>query len=301
MSHGLIARSTLNNTVLISTDVEHLHFHGHAQNTGYTVQNTNYGGCVIFTYFSAAPGIPLIFLRSNGQLASVIKLTGGPGTWYFSVVQKSTSTYAPQALVFTQPGSLTNYSGNYGMQLRNAAGQIMFDSRLKPLSVIHTQGAIPAAIPCNSGRPPDAAKFVNQGEGQGSRPTLDWDFDTYQTEVNYIAPIVSDPIYASYSTAQACFERKITQYWYDYEYDGPEEHFRYMLWWCFYREAVKVTSGIVTSGWVPFKTGYKEVLYKQDGWWGGDYVNSVRGDYPFIQATINRTTNYVIVADGSIY
>ena len=299
MTSGFLSRS-IDGGFLLSSDVSHLHFHGFAAAGSSNVITSEYGGCRLFSFTSNAQGAPLFFIRQDGRLASIVRLSGSSGAWSFSVLREGTDSTPPQVFVFTQPQYMTAV-GNVGMILRNASNEIVFDSRLKPFVASSATFVTPSSIAPNGGIPPNDRKFIDQGEGQGAWPSNDWDFQASNTKIAHSIPAVAVPIVASYSTGQACYERKMTQYWYDDEYDGKEHHWRAHLWWCFYREAVAVSGSTLYSGWIPFRAGYVYQLTKDDGWWGGTEIDAIHGSYPFYQKTTNLRSNVVIVADGSAY
>jgi hypothetical protein len=240
------------NQVLISSDIENMHYGGQATHTGVSSglgtfpsyagsSSSLIEGRCIHTYTFTSAGEPLVFIRPDNYNLwhSVIQQSQNGSTWTFKVLQSGTTSQPPEIHVFVRPSQLPHSTETKGLQVFLDDGTPAFDSRLKPLAIADGGVSQPPSDPTNgSGLPGETgvigssytAYYANGcsavtrwnqgtmaawgGTGNGDTP-LDHDFscsNRYLSNALSTTSTYSNLMFAAPSLAQSVQQRLIRGY-----------------------------------------------------------------------------------------
>ena len=294
MSYGFTAHNA-SNQILISSELQNLHFYGKATYSNLVRSHTQYGGQCTYRYsVSLVDGsnIPLVFIRPadvNALHAVTTISHQGNGVWHIDVMVKGSAGY-PTLYIFAPPNIITPSSDVYGLQVfLNDGVTTSFDSRKLPLVVT----------------------------GGGSISTSDQVITSSQnlnpyTSNTYVPITFSDTaMFCCPSLAQAEREYVITQHGEDCTgFDlcnnciGWEETWASAdTYWGFYREGYRLTSSGFNFGWITSNAGEHHWSDSGDKFLGINVGGGggSSGTRPLNNVEVNKGTNTFIIADSSIY
>ena len=321
-TYGLRAYNT-SNQVLISSDLENLHFGGTATLTGNDGGNygdfpgysgshdTDLDGRVIYTYTFTTAGTPLVFIRPTDytQWHGIVTHEQAGTTWTFKVMKSGLSTTnAPTLFCFVSPQNLTVPAGqNYGMKVMLSGGGAAFDSRLRPLAIVGGGVAQPPSCPVNDGCPTTTSGH------SWNYATLDWDFGSSNRYNSYgNTGTHTDLMFAAPSLAQAVYKRQMHGHKASCNWECPwpfsgccgghQDHYSTAAWWAMYRSTFRLRTNYFDAGWTNFAAGYSfSSNHESGGWFGGGGGSFSTGTMPYTAKTINLTGNAYIIADATRY
>jgi hypothetical protein len=320
MTDGILVK---NNTghILISSDVESLHYAGKAEYISVTHSGLtdfpNYSGsydtldgrCIVRYKAFTNNGTPLFFIRPKdySRYHGIINQWQFGVYWYVDVLVSGGSIGAstrPDIHYFVQPRRFGNATlpaptDDYGIVTYKGT-TTMFDSRLKPLAITYAKGVTPPADPTNgSGLP---------GSSSGhpwNYATNDHDFRCSSQYNAYSSAALNnhtDLMFSAPSTAQAVYSRTMYGYKNSCDTYSCQEHWSTAIWWGMYHQAYRLVSGSVRAGWAHYAAGYYFYSrYEDGGWFGGGSGSAVSGSAPYDNKTINLSQNTIIVANASHY
>jgi hypothetical protein len=363
MTEGFIAYND-NNNVMVSSDIENMHYGGKATRTGSSSglgsfpsyagsSSGKIEGRCIHTYTFVSAGEPLVFIRpSNYSLwHAVIQQSKSGSTWTFKVLQSGTTSQPPDLHVFVRPSQLPAPTDTHGLKVFLSSGTTAFDSRLNPLTIVDGGVSQPPSDPTNGGGLPGETGVIgssywvygangcwgverwNQGSmhawggtGNGNTP-LDHDFscsNRYSSSAMSNGSSYTNLMFAAPSLAQSVQQRLIRGYKEDENYgfwctycacygyggcvsfcgtylDSIQRHYSTASWWVMYRNAFRLRSGYIDSGWGTYDAGYSYSSNWESAGWngGGGAVNT--GSRPYTPKTINLQDNAYIIADVTRY
>lgn len=293
------------NQVLISSDLENLHYGGKATYGGLASSMAEYGGHQIHTYTFTTTGLPLVFIKPifYDRFYAVLTHKQVGSLWTFDVIHSGTTDAHPDLHIFVTPKDLSAPTEQYGMQVFLENGDPSFDSRLSPLSISGGGVCRPTTCPPNDGCTPNSERQTDWNYN-----VLDWDFNTDQSFNAYALNglVHTDLMFASPSLAQSAWIRR---YYGEkcsdkpYPQSGCQKHESWVSWGVFYRNAFRLTSTTFDAGWIPLAHNYFfSSQYDDGGWFGGGGGSSTVGaPMPFVQKTINLVDNAYILADVRLY
>jgi hypothetical protein len=313
MTYGFLAHNE-QNQVLISSDLENLHYGGQATLTGtYSSGYGNFpdysgsydtldGNCQHDFSFTTS-GTPIVFLRPGdySRFYAVLTHQQSGNNWTFRTIHSGTSSSPPQLHVFVVASNLPASAEQYGFQVFLDNGTTAFDSRLSPLSV--QDGGVSQPPP----DPTDSTGLPGVSNTGWNDATLDHDFRsttrfnsaTLSTSVAY-----TDLMFSAPSLAQAVYSRrkdghKLSE---GDAYSDDQHHYSTALWWVMYRSAFRLTSTTFDSGWATFAAGFHfSSAWEDGGWMGGGGGSLSYGTQPYESKTINLTDNAYILTDVGRY
>jgi hypothetical protein len=352
------------NQVLISSDIENMHYGGQATHTGVSSglgtfpsyagsSSSLIEGRCIHTYTFTSAGEPLVFIRPDNYNLwhSVIQQSQNGSTWTFKVLQSGTTSQPPEIHVFVRPSQLPHSTETKGLQVFLDDGTPAFDSRLKPLAIADGGVSQPPSDPTNGTGLPGSTGDIGAshmvygangcwgvtrwyqgtmaawgGTGNGNTP-LDHDFscsNRYLSNALSTTSTYSNLMFAAPSLAQSVQQRVIRGYKEDEDMgywctscacywgsncvsfcgsyvDSIQRHFSTASWWVMYRNAFRLRSGYLDSGWGTYDAGYSyNATWEDHGWAGsGGIVNT--GTLPYTPKTINLQDNAYLIADVTRY
>lgn len=296
------------------------------------------GGSVVLEVRTTCQTMPLVFVKSPGVLITLIEARPGAGGYVFEYNVSPKAAYSAagtKAYVFQRAADF-QVSGGHGMQLKNAAGTTMFDSRIgKPLYLAeHYQFTQPGLVvnsthfkhngmttgvigtcPMNRCEPwsrPDPAGrllyyYYYQSGGVievlcGPR----WNLTAASTTLK-----LTNPSFAILPQAQSIGHRENTfRYFMNIWMQNMFGDWYISSWedvrrreWCVYRGGVGIINGNLVSGWVPvgFGIGHTDAgggvsFY---GYYSGEGSG---GDLPpFANSFQTLFNNGVLMIDTSLY
>ena len=305
------------NQVLISSDLENLHYGGKATYGGLASSMAEYGGHQIHTYTFTTTGLPLVFIKPifYDRFYAVLTHKQVGSLWTFDVIHSGTTDAHPDLHIFVTPKDLSAPTEEYGLQVFLENGDPSFDSRLSPLSIVGGGNCIPPAAAPNDGIPPSGVLENTLGwhdcNLNNYMNELNWDFksDQVQTYNSYTHSLsqFTDLMFSSPSLAQAAYRIKRHHYHCDNcgsSWEANEYHTANLEVGVFYRNAFRITSTGFDAGWIPLL--HRKVLAaRRDSWasWltGGKCSGSMDTGFPFEDKTVNRVNNAYILARASTY
>lgn len=223
-----------------------------------------------YTDHSSKPPLCFVKPRSWGPSSPLFSIINTfystSGYWEFWVLLSFAghSFYAPQIYLFVTAGEVfPTGSDSFGFQTLNAAGDVTFDSRYRPLRVT------------SAGQYTSPTEAVAGSKGSGTTPYLSPNTNT-QFNSGSTVPI-SDVIIHCPTFSTGCCEH-------DHEREATYSHRnflgfvtstyawgRYDFWWSFYRTGIQLTStSALTVGYINYVNGHVwEHAYASGGFsWG---------------------------------
>ena len=292
------------NQVLVSSDLENMHYGGEATFIHIKSRYEDHGGNVIYTFRFYTESMPLAFIKPAdiNLFYSVLTHHRYDTYWEFDVIQSGLSEAPPRLLIFVSPSGLPAPSDSYGFQVLMADGKTAFDSRMKPLSIIGGGSCKPPGYAPNDGPTPDGEK-----QTAWNYNILDWDMNSDKTFTEY--PVasevdVTDLIFCAPSLCQSVWLRRYYGYKCSDKYpSGCQAHHSWVSWGVLYRNSFRVRQGKFDAGWTPlFGNYFFSSKHDSGGWFGGGGGSSSSGEpVPYSQKTINHVDSAFIISDSRIY
>ena len=304
--------------VLISSDVEALHFGGQATYQGALLSGltdfpdyagddgaSTLSGRHIHRYAFACSTAPVFFIKpvNTGYFHGILQQFNVGGTWFVDVIQGGQFSTPPQVYAFVTASNLPASSQTHGMATYLSNGTRAFDSRLKPLAIHAAASVIPPVIPCDGGKPGTSEYYPWKFSSLDHNFKCESTFNT--TGMPGTTPL-SDLMFSAPSIAQAVYSRLIHGYKYSSHpswQGGGQDHWSTAIWWAMYHSAYRMTPNAIHAGWSVYAAGY----YFSSSWESGGFLSgggggSVQaGARPFNDKTINYRNNTIIVANASHY
>ena len=317
MSYGFTAVNT-SGQVIISDEMENLHFFGKATLTGndggdygdfpgYSGAYDTLDGRIIFTYTITTPATPLVFIKPNdyNRWHAMLTKSHVGNNWTFDVIVSGTSSSNPPELYcFVNANNSSGSSDTYGLIVWKSDGVTRtFDSRYNPLAISSGGTIIPPTDPTDTAGLPG----VTTGH-PWNYATNDHDFRSttrYNSQAISNGGSYTNLMFAAPSLAQAVYKRQMEGYkcssnpfW----EGGCQSHWSTAMWWVMYRNTFRIRNGYFDAGWTNFVAGYAfSSSYESGGWFGGGGGSYSTGTMPYTAKTINLTSNAFMIADSSRY
>ena len=256
-----------------------------------------------YTSHSSKPPLCFVKPRSWGPSSPFFSIintfyhTGG--YWEFWVILSNLGQYigGPEIYLFATAGEVTHRSDSFGFQTLNAAGDVTFDSRYRPLRVT------------SAGQYISPTEVVTGSKGSGTTPYLSPNTNS-QFSTGSTVPL-NDVIIHCPTFSTGCCEH-------DYEREATYTHYnaigiatstyawgRYDFWWSFYRTGIQLTStSALTVGYIHYVNGHVwEHAYASGGFswgalFGGLLLGGLTGGIGFglllgaiaVSTTVNNAT-----------
>lgn len=313
--HGILVKNQ-GGQIMISSDVETLHYHGRA-----TFQQTLLSGLNDFPVYTGDDGgstlsgrhvhrysfycndTPVFFIRpaNYSYFHGVLQQFNSGPIWYVDVIQGGPISAPPDVLAFVPPANIPRPVGEPGIEAYRPDGRVTFDSRRNPLAIYGALDVIPPAVPCDGGQPTVQSGFA------WNDSTLDFDFRCNNTYNSYgLAGGLpyGNLMFSAPSVAQAVYSRQKNGYKYSRGWFGGQSHWSTAVWWAMYQSAYRLQPNVIQAGWAVYAASYWFTSTWESGGWynGGGGSGSVQaGDRPFNDKTINLTNNVIIIADATSY
>jgi hypothetical protein len=315
MSYGFVAVND-NGKVIISDQIENLHFLGQATRGGnnsdfadfpnYTSNFDALDGRVIHYYTITCTGTPIVFIKPNdySRWYGVIKQSVSGTTWSIDVIVSGTSTSNPPDLYcFVNADDAPASSENYGMQVFKSNGTTKtFDSRRQPLAITGGGNVIAPTDPTNgSGLPTHTTGHP------WNTATNDHDFrcSNQYNQYNDTNINTTNTMFSCPSLAQAVYKRRMDGFKRSrsgYPLFQTQDHYSTAQWFGMYRSAFRLRTNYFDAGWAVYAAGYSfSSVFESGGWLGGGGGSYSSGTMPYDPKTINLQTNAYIIADSSRY
>ena len=316
MSYGFTAINT-SGQVIISDEMENLHFLGKATLTGndggdysdipgYSGSNDALDGRVIFTYTINTSATPLVFIKPSdyNRWHAVLTQSVSGSTWTFDVIASGTSTSnAPELYCFVNANSTSGTSSTHGLIVWKADGTTRtFDSRYNPLAISDGGTIIPPIYPTDgSGLPTTTSGHP------WNYATNDHDFrsTTRYNSQSINGVTYTNLMFSAPSLAQAVYKRQMEGYKCSnkpYPQSGCQAHWSTAMWWVMYRNTFRIRNGYFDAGWTNYVAGYSfSSNHESGGWFGGGGGSYSTGSMPYTAKTINLTSNAFMIADATRY
>jgi len=323
MSYGILAYNN-SGKILISTDIQGLHFAGSATYLNSTQSlTTNFPNYAIDGSFLSGSWIhyfnitlpnasnPVFFIRPKNtiyQYGIIKQYIGGLNVWNVDIIQNGTSSYPPEVYAFTT-AAYARLDANAGLQLDTTGPGIItylsdgitvgFDSRKDPLGILWAdQNVYPPQLPSDGGAPVTETSYPHAWQDQN----LDFNFksdNTYNSYYHGITDPSADLMFSAPSTAQSVRTRVKG----GYKNSKGQTHYSTAQWWVFYIQTYGLRSNnTLIAGWTPYKAGY---FYHQEfssgGWFGSDSGQMSQGSRPYPDKTINWINNTAMITNANYY
>lgn len=314
--YGALVRNN-SGQILISSDVEALHFGGQATHIATTQSGlTNFpnyaaddnsvtlSGRHIHRYQIYSVYTPVFFIKpaNYGVFHGIMQQWAVGNVWYVDVIQGGQFSQPPAVYAFTLARGMNPSTETHGIATYLPNGQVAFDSRLKPMAIYAATSVIPPAIPCDGGQPTESGQY----DYAYYDTVLDHDFRCNNTFNAYslgTSSSYTNLMFSAPSVAQAVYTRIKRGFKRSYGDYGSQDHWSTAAWWAMYHSGYRLQFGQIQAGWCVFAAGYAFSAYYEDGSWlglgGGSSENY--GSRPYADKTINLTQNTIIVVDASSY
>lgn len=313
MAYGLHITND-SGALLVSSDIHHFHFLGKPVYHSEISSETAYSGSKTFRYTITTAQTPLVFIKPNNttQFCAILTHHNSGSSWTFDVLVSGTSSTHPTLYAFTRIDSSIGVptGEDYGLLITNQSSEVTFDSRRKPLAILSAVECIPPAQPADGGQVPSGT--VDPGwhdcNVANYKSNMGWD---YSSEDSYNSYTISNPnsssnlMFAAPSIAQSAWMRT----GYHYHCDGCDDwkqanqhHTFNGKHGVFYRQAYSLQSTTVRAGWAIIEE-YWWAHAEKTSWapWHDECDGSGTFGLPFNNATVNRTSNTVLIADSTVY
>lgn len=316
MSYGFKAVNELGQTI-ISSVTPSLYFSGYGRlinSTGLRYSDfpdyeggtdESLDGHCIYTFISPTSSMPVSFIKPAlvNNFHTIINQRLISGRWNIDVmvVGEDSANNPPLLLCFNSMADATRIPDVYGLLVRDERNKVTFDSRLRPLNIAGSAAINPPVSPMNSG----IDELISDGYSWNYK-TLDWDFgsdSTFSRKYWNSGVSTSNLMYSPSTVAQAVYKRQINGYKKSKGEYSSQEHWSTAMWWAMYRNAFRVSSNTIDSGWGVYTAGYTfSSRAESGGFAGGGGGSWSTGTMPYVQKTINlEQTASVIIADSSWY
>lgn len=292
----------------------------------------NIGKSFIHTFQTpgSLPIAPLFFINPSstaGDIYGVMRQYFDAGYWKIDIIQSGEESRPPNVAVFKPLSDLTNPSHNipessesFGIVTYMPSGAVAFDSRRKPLVILHAEEMSCPEIPCNGGKAPrndgkdikeDGALFpynpispekaLATGSYWWEENKLDFDFKCNNSYTLYplarqIKP--QDIMFCAPAVTTGVYSRRKK----GFKDSKGQKHWGEGQWWVMYHQGFGVSGGQLKAGWCVYKSGFmKWAMWESGGMFGGGGGSRRSGDAPYPNKTVNLKANTVLVSDLSLY
>lgn len=290
------------NQVIISDITSSFYYYGTA---AYVSQQTSasYLGTkiVIYNTYTSKPIIP--FVRPNTSLdsCSIIRVfRGASNYWQLEVIVLGQNAVNPTIHVFTTADA-ENWNSRFpgrdrknGMKVLRSDGSVSFDSTVgKPLIIRDGIAVAPPTDPTNGGTDLNPTRSnLYSISGSMDRPMF-----------GYFAMALAHRYYDRQEKRRDC-----TGIGYGGVCIGfSETEVKYEQWWALYRSALRIQPGFVRCGWVVYTSGYfvRTASSTSLSFFVPvltiDKDNFSYGSVPYVNSSINITSQPVLLTDESLY
>jgi len=321
MAYGILAYNDTGK-ILISTDIQGLHFAGSAtlfsstQSLTTSIPNYNRTGVIsgswIHTYTITLPAAsaPVFFIRPKNTVAQygIINQYKNSNIWCVDILQSGDTSYPPEVYAFTA-AQYARLDSTAGLQIDTTGPGIItylsdgttvaFDSRKDPLGILYAnQSIIPPELPSDGGAPVTDTGYPWGWQDQN----LDFDFrsnTTYNSYSHGLTTAATDLMFSAPSTAHSVRTRVKG----GYKNSRGQTHYSTAQWWVFYIQTYGLTSdNKLIAGWAPYKAGYYyHQEYSSGGWFGSDSGQMSQGSRPYPDKTINWQYNTAMITNANYY
>lgn len=291
--------------VLVSDQTKNLHFLGKA--TQYSVTSDAFAGgrfTWVFHIVSARPPVP--FFTAHHDICAITSIKQLGVSWEITVIRAGLDSTPPEVYIFTDPVGWA-HSATHGMLVLNADGEVTFDSRFKPLSIIWSSVAISPVKAFDNGIGiVDSSLSTAMGQ-QTYSAGMSEQFRPKNTTTTGSAPVVSKPLLSfsalMQSEVEATFADEITSGG-TCSSDRTTTYYRTLIWG-FYRSGISYSSGNVQSGWFTVSHGGYTTsdrnTFDQISQSSNSTGRAASGVPPLSNETINTRHSIVMMTDGALY
>jgi hypothetical protein len=339
MAYGILAYNDTGK-ILISTDIQGLHFAGIAVFVSTTVninksfpnysRNNVLTGSWIHRYSIVLPSAsaPVFFIRPTNATVQygIIQQNASGNSWYVDILQSGDNSYPAQVYAFTT-AQYARLDSNAGLAMDTTGPGILtylsngttvaFDSRKDPLGILYANQSVrPPQLPSDGGAPVSDTGYPWYWQDQN----LDFNFKSDTTFTSYshgLTDSATDLMFSAPSTAHSVRTRVKGGYKLSCSSGvlgiggGSQPHYSTAQWWVFYIQTYGLTSSnTLIAGWTPYKAGYAyREEYSSGGWFGSPSGQMSLGSRPYPDKTINwqyntamitKATNYVLTPTWSL-
>jgi len=326
MANGAFFKNGLNK-FLISNSVDSMHYRETITTATSPYSLTIYGGYKIWIYTFTCPVFPLIFFEVTPYPTSIARMSQSGNVWTVEVLtggineSGGISTLKPDAPVlkiFTNAANAITAVGTHGMAVYKTDSSKAFDSRKRPMAILHTSLVTPpAGVTAEAIWPPPGgpegsiqSAFCQGDNGGNATHSSTMNADAYTADA---VPIpFGKPLYCSF-TAVHQHEREAN---YNGETtsgghcSGRSTTYWVSKYWALYRSAIYSSSWTggyqnIKVGWALQDRGFMNSSYTNtfNGWSGSSNSNGSHsgGKPPLTSETINNIPAAALFIDGSLY
>lgn len=316
MSYGFSAVNT-NNEIIISDEMENLHFIGKAQYLSktdavllsfpeYSNSATSFNvldGLVTFTFTITTTGIPVAFIKPTdyARWHTLLTQKQSGNLWTFVVAASGASSTPPSVYCFVTAEHTAQPANTYGLIVYKDDGTTRtFDSRSGPLTVTGAGMISPKSDPTNSSGLPT---ITSGHDWQDS--VLDHDFrcSNRYNSISDSGANTSTAMFSAPANVQAVYKRQKEGEKRSCSIFHCQDHWSTAMWWAMYRSAFRLRSGHFDAGWLTYNAGYTYSSYAEAGDFFGfsSSTSYTTGTMPYTAKTINLIDNAYMIANSARY